>query len=35
MTIPGAQLAFFDGGHLFMMQDAAAMPAMLSFLIAA
>jgi 3-oxoadipate enol-lactonase len=31
-TIPGAQLAFFDGGHLFMMQDPAAMPAMLDFL---
>jgi 3-oxoadipate enol-lactonase len=32
-TIPGAQLAFFDGGHLFMMQDPAAMPAMLDFLL--
>jgi 3-oxoadipate enol-lactonase len=31
-TIPGAQLAFFDGGHLFMMQDPAAIPAMLDFL---
>jgi 3-oxoadipate enol-lactonase len=31
-TIPGAQLAFFDGGHIFMMQDPAAMPAMLDFL---
>jgi 3-oxoadipate enol-lactonase len=31
-TIRGAQLAFFDGGHIFMMQDPAAMPAMLDFL---
>ncbi len=31
-TIPGAELAFFDGGHIFMMQDPAAMPAMLDFL---
>ncbi|HUE07439.1 MAG TPA: alpha/beta fold hydrolase [Acidimicrobiales bacterium] len=31
-TIPGAELAFFDGGHIFMMQDPAALPAMLDFL---
>ena len=31
--IPGAGLAFFDGGHIFFMQDPAAMPAMVSFLL--
>ena len=30
--IPGAQLAFFEGGHLFMVQDRAALPAMIAFL---
>jgi len=30
--IPGARLAMFDGGHLFMIQDRAAYPAMISFL---
>jgi 3-oxoadipate enol-lactonase len=30
--IPGAQLQFFDGGHLFMIQDRAANPAITSFL---
>ena len=30
--IPGAQLSFFDGGHLFMIQDRAALPAMTEFL---
>jgi 3-oxoadipate enol-lactonase len=30
--IPGAQLTFFDGGHLFMIQDRAAVPKMASFL---
>ena len=30
--IPGAQLQFFDGGHMFMIQDRAAMPAMIAFL---
>ena len=30
--IPGARLQFFDGGHMFMIQDRAAMPAMLGFL---
>jgi 3-oxoadipate enol-lactonase len=30
--IPGAQLRFFDGGHLFMIQDRAAIPAMTEFL---
>jgi 3-oxoadipate enol-lactonase len=30
--IPGAELALFDGGHIFFMQDPAAMPAMLAFL---
>jgi 3-oxoadipate enol-lactonase len=31
-TIPGAELAFFDGGHIFFLQDPAAMPAILDFL---
>ncbi len=31
-SIPGAELAFFDGGHGFFMQDPAAIPAMLDFL---
>jgi 3-oxoadipate enol-lactonase len=31
--IPGAQLQFFEGGHLFMIQDKAAIPAMVSFLL--
>jgi 3-oxoadipate enol-lactonase len=31
-AIPGAQLAFFDGGHAFFMQDAAALPAVIAFL---
>lgn len=30
--IKGATLQFFDGGHLFMIQDRAAMPAMIQFL---
>ncbi len=30
--IKGAQLQFFDGGHLFMLQDRTAMPAMIAFL---
>lgn len=30
--IKGAKLQFFDGGHLFMIQDRAAMPAMIAFL---
>lgn len=30
--IPGAKLAFFDGGHLFLIQDRTAWPAMLDFL---
>jgi 3-oxoadipate enol-lactonase len=30
--IPGARLAFFEGGHLFMLQDRAALPAMIGFL---
>jgi 3-oxoadipate enol-lactonase len=30
--IPGAQLAFFEGGHLFMIQDRTAFPAMAAFL---
>jgi 3-oxoadipate enol-lactonase len=30
--IPGARLRFFDGGHLFMLQDRAALPAMIAFL---
>jgi 3-oxoadipate enol-lactonase len=31
-SIPGAELALFDGGHGFFMQDPAAIPAMLDFL---
>ena len=30
--IPGAALQFFEGGHLFMIQDRAAFPAMIEFL---
>ena len=30
--IPGAELQFFDGGHMFMIQDRAAMPAMIAVL---
>ena len=30
--IPGAELRFFDGGHMFMIQDRAAVPAMIAFL---
>ncbi len=30
--IPGAQLQFFEGGHLFMIQDRAALPAMVAFM---
>jgi 3-oxoadipate enol-lactonase len=30
--IPGARLSFFEGGHLFMLQDRAAIPAMIAFL---
>jgi len=30
--IPGAQLAMFDGGHLFLVQDPTALPAMIAFL---
>ena len=30
--IPGARLQFFDGGHLFMVQDRTATPAMAAFL---
>jgi len=33
--IPGAELRFFDGGHLFMIQDRAAIPAMTEFLLGA
>ncbi|MGA0603492.1 alpha/beta fold hydrolase [Caulobacter sp. KR2-114] len=31
--IPGARLAMFDGGHMFMIQDRAAIPAMVAFLL--
>jgi 3-oxoadipate enol-lactonase len=31
-AIPGARLAMFDGGHIFFMQDPAALPAMVRFL---
>ena len=30
--IPGAKLQFFEGGHLFMIQDRSAYPAMVEFL---
>jgi 3-oxoadipate enol-lactonase len=30
--IPGARLQFFEGGHLFMIQDRTAAPAMIDFL---
>jgi 3-oxoadipate enol-lactonase len=30
--IPGAELALFDGGHIFFLQDPAAMPAVVAFL---
>ena len=30
--IKGAELKFFEGGHLFMIQDRAALPAMTEFL---
>jgi 3-oxoadipate enol-lactonase len=30
--IPDARLALFDGGHIFFMQDAGALPAMVEFL---
>jgi 3-oxoadipate enol-lactonase len=33
--IPGAILQWFDGGHLFMIQDRTAIPAMTAFLTAA
>jgi 3-oxoadipate enol-lactonase len=31
--IPGARLRFFEGGHLFMLQDRAANPAIIAFLL--
>ena len=30
--IPGAELLFFEGGHMFMLQDRTAVPAMIAFL---
>jgi len=30
--IEGAKLTFFEGGHLFMLQDRSALPAMIDFL---
>ena len=32
--IPGAQLKFFEGGHLFMLEDTSAYPHMTEFLTA-
>jgi 3-oxoadipate enol-lactonase len=32
-AIPGARLEFFDGGHIFFMQDASAFPTMVAFLL--
>ncbi len=31
-TIPGARLALYDGGHIFLVQDAAAVPDIIGFL---
>jgi 3-oxoadipate enol-lactonase len=31
-AIPGARLTLFDGGHLFLLQDGTAMPAIIEFL---
>jgi 3-oxoadipate enol-lactonase len=31
-AIPNARLQFFDGGHLFLLQDAAAWPSVVDFL---
>jgi 3-oxoadipate enol-lactonase len=31
-AIPGAELAMFEGGHLFLVQDPAALPAIIAFL---
>jgi 3-oxoadipate enol-lactonase len=31
-TIPGTRLALYDGGHLFLVQDAAAIPDIIAFL---
>ena len=30
--IPGARLEFFEGGHLFLIQDRAAFPRIIAFL---
>jgi 3-oxoadipate enol-lactonase len=30
--IPGARLAWFEGGHMFMIQDRAAYPEIIRFL---
>jgi 3-oxoadipate enol-lactonase len=32
-AIPGARLEFFDGGHIFFMQDVSAFPSMTAFLL--
>jgi 3-oxoadipate enol-lactonase len=32
--LPGAELRVFEGGHLFMAQDATALPAIMDFLAA-
>jgi 3-oxoadipate enol-lactonase len=32
LRIPGSQLRFFEGGHMFMLQDRSALPAMIAFL---
>ena len=34
MQIPGSSLQFFEGGHMFMIQDRSALPAMMTFLAA-
>lgn len=31
-SIPGAELKMFDGGHLFVMQDRSAYPAIIDWL---
>jgi 3-oxoadipate enol-lactonase len=34
LALKGSVLRFFDGGHMFMLQDRTAVPAMIDFLLA-
>jgi hypothetical protein len=34
LRVPGASLHIYEGGHLFVFQDAAAFPEVISFLTA-